>query len=1057
MKSIVRLHFLGTVQVEREGEPVKGFGSRKALALLGYLAVQGQPVPRARLADLFWENRSATRGRANLSWTQRRVSKLLPGCLKADRHTVEFQRGEGYWLDVDAFAELEAQGEAGALAEAAGLYRGEFLEGLCLAGCPEFEIWLAGERERWRSRVACALEELVACHGERGEYEEGLRFGRRLLELEPWQEEAHQEVMRLLAWTGRRGAALAQYKACCQALAEELGVKPAAETVRLYERIRDGEVEAPVVAPPRLAGVRMRPPSFLDEEAGYDLERAVFVARERELGRLGGYLEAALAGRGQVVFVTGDAGQGKTALVQEFARRAQADHPELVVADGNGNAHTGVGDPYLPFREVLGLLTGDVKARWAAGAIARERGRRLWHLLPIAVQALVKEGPDLVDTFVAGGALVGRARAFAPGGAEWLDRLEELLERKAAMGGAPGPQQSNLFEQYRRAVRELAGEKPLLLILDDLQWADVGSIDLLFHLGREVEGGKVLIVGAYRPAEVALGRDGKRHPLESVVNELKRQSGEIEVELREEGRQFVAAFLDTEPNRLGETFRETLYRQTEGHPLFTVELLRGMQERGDLVQDDEGRWVEGEELDWETLPPRVEAVIAERVGRLAEPLQRLLRVASVEGEAFSAEVVARVEGADEHEVVDHLSGELDKQCRLVRAQGIERVGPGRLSRYRFRHILFQRYLYSNLDAVERAHLHEAVGGALEKLYGEGTEELMTAAPQLAWHYQEAGIVGKAVEYLGRAGERAVRMSANEEAIAHYTQALALLATLPDTGGKERRLERAQQELMLQLGLGVPLLAAKGFGFPELGRVYNRAWELCQQMGGSAAAPACDVAIGKLLRHARRTPYGAGDQRAAPWSSRAIRRPPTRAIRLLSPGMEQPLSRRVDPGPGAPGAGARLLRPGAASRPPLSLRGGRRRIECSVSFLGAVAARLSRPIAAAQSGGRRPGGGAGASDLHGHRQGSCCRMRDDAPGCCGGPGVGRDVHYRLERAWPPVLVGVGGIHPRLGVGRAGPDRRGHGSDAPERGRHECHGSPGGASSAAGLPSRGARQG
>ena len=135
-----------------------------------------------------------------------------------------------------------------------------------------------------------------------------------------------------------------------------------------------------------------------------------------------------------------------------------------------------------------------------------------------------------------------------------------------------------------------------------------------------------------------------------------------------------------------------LYRQTRGHPLFTIELLRGLQEQGDLVQDPEGCWVEGPALDWETLPARVEAVIAERIGRLAEPLRAALRVASVEGEVFTAEVVARVRAADEREVVGRLSGELDRRHRLVRAQGILWMDGQRLSRYRFRHILFQRYL-----------------------------------------------------------------------------------------------------------------------------------------------------------------------------------------------------------------------------------------------------------------------------------------------------------------------------------------------------------------------------
>ncbi|MDH4135584.1 MAG: tetratricopeptide repeat protein, partial [Anaerolineae bacterium] len=570
-------------------------------------------------------------------------------------------------------------------------------------------------------------------------------------------------------------------------------------------------------------------------------------------------------GQGRVVFVTGEAGSGKTALVQEFTRRAQEAHADpstgsprlrslrpfdfaqgklrsgqagqagqaLVVASGNCNAYTGIGDPYLPFREILELLTGDVEAKWAAGAMTREHARRLWNTLPLAAQALVEAGPDLIDTFVPRAALLERAMTCAPGGADWLTRLDELMERKPTGPGMPGPQQSDLFEQYTRVLQTLAQRGPLLLVLDDLQWADLGSISLLFHLGRQLAGSRILIVGAYRPEEVALGRPAspllaggieggrERHPLEPVVNEFQRDFGDITVDLGQaESRDFIEAFLDSEPNRLGLPFRQMLYRQTHGHPLFTIELLRGLQEREDLVQDPEGRWVEGPALDWETLPARVEAAIRERIGRLPQALHRALAVASVEGEDFTAEVVARVLETDERKMVPRLSSELDRRHRLVRAQAIERLGSRRVSRYRFRNYLFQKYLYDSLDEVERAYLHEDVGNVLEELYGDQASEI---AVQLAWHFQEAGTAEKAIDYLRQAGERAVQLSAYKEGIAHLTRGLALLMALPDSP------ERAQQELALQLALGIAWVGRKGYG-PEAENAITRARELCQQTG-----------------------------------------------------------------------------------------------------------------------------------------------------------------------------------------------------------------------------------
>ena len=268
MEGTCRLRLLGPVQVERDGEPVGGFESRKALALLGYLAVHDGPIPREQLADLFWGDKPEARGRANLSWVLNRISTLLPGCLEADRHTVGFQQGSPYWLDTDAFEELETPGDVASLTAAAELYRGEFLEGLYLQGCPEFEIWLVGERERWRQRVAQVLEKLTRHHGQQGQVEQGLGFARRLLALEPWREETHRQVMRLLAWSDQRGAALAQYETCSRILAEELGVEPAAETTQLYQQIRDGKLEVPPAPPDRFTGLPAQPPSFLLDEEG---------------------------------------------------------------------------------------------------------------------------------------------------------------------------------------------------------------------------------------------------------------------------------------------------------------------------------------------------------------------------------------------------------------------------------------------------------------------------------------------------------------------------------------------------------------------------------------------------------------------------------------------------------------------------------------------------------------------------------------------------------------------------------------------------------------------
>jgi adenylate cyclase len=524
------------------------------------------------------------------------------------------------------------------------------------------------------------------------------------------------------------------------------------------------------------------------------MKEQVFVERERELAQLNEFLDTALAGQSQVCFVTGEAGSGKTTLITEFARRAEEANANLVIAIGTCDAHTGIGDPYLPFREILGLLTGDVEAKLAQGAITQENANRLGGLLRWSGKALLRLGPDLIGIMIPGAVLMAKAGAFAVDQVGWLDKLEKLIERKRLRGAqdrAPGVsnldlEQSHIFEQYTNVLRALAVERPLMLVVDDLQWADTASTSLLFHLGRRVGESRILIVGTYRPDELAMGRAGERHPLEKVLTEFKRYFGDIWVDLdvadKAEARHFVDALLDTEPNRLGEDFRQALFRHTGGHPLFTIELLRDMQERGDLAQDEEGRWVEDRALEWDMLPARVEGVIEERIGRLEEELREVLTVASVEGEDFTAQVIARVQEMSERHLVHRLTQELDRQYRLVQERGIKRIGEQRLSLYCFRHHLFQSYLYNNLGQAEREFLHEDVGKVLEELYGDQVDEIAAIAPQLARHFEGAGLEEKARHYLYQAGERARRQYAHEEAVAYLSRALELT---PETDYSER--------------------------------------------------------------------------------------------------------------------------------------------------------------------------------------------------------------------------------------------------------------------------------
>jgi len=829
------ISLLGPIQVTLDGQPITGFKSNKVRALLAYLAMEAhKPHRRETLAGLLWPDWPEREALGNLRYTLSDLRRSIgdrtadPPFLIISRDSIQFNLASDHWFDVAAF--LESVGVEKSQPDfieehekAADLYRGSFLEGFSVDDSPAFDEWALLTRERLARQALTSLHALADSYEDQGEYEKVQSLAWRMLELEPWDEAAHQQLMCVMALSGQRSAALAQYESCRRLLKEELGVDPSDETKKLYEQIRDGKLK--VLKPELVTRTVSIPsvPSFLETEPPR-VEIPLIVARESELEKMNERLEQALAGQGGVVFITGESGSGKTSLIQEFTRRTQEMNDEVIVASGNCNAYTGIGDPYLPFREILELLTGDVESRWAAGTITKDHALRLWKKLPVAVDALVATGPDLIDTFVQRSALRERTYISASGPSHWLTNLEKLLERRPIAAAAM--HQVDLFEQYTRVLQSMEQTCPLLLVIDDLQWADAGSINLLFHLGRRIKDSRILVLGAFRSEEVTLGRDGGRHPLEPVINEFRREFGDILLNVDQiEGRKFIEAFLNSEPHRLGPSFREMLYHQTQGHPLFTIELLRGLQERGDIIRDSEGYWIEGPSLDWVTLPVRVEAAIQERIRRLPETLQKALAVASVEGELFTAEVITQVRDADKREMLENLSSELDRKHRLVHAQSIQRVDGKSLSRYRFRHILFQKYLYGSLDEVERAHLHEQVGMALEKLYGDQVEEAANPV-HLALHFEKAQIMDKAIHYLYNAGKRAVQLSAYRDGIAHITKGLNLLEHIPNS------IERDYQELELLLVLGIAWQGTLGAQPDEVKNTFTRARELCKNVGNT---------------------------------------------------------------------------------------------------------------------------------------------------------------------------------------------------------------------------------
>ncbi|HSG15706.1 MAG TPA: tetratricopeptide repeat protein [Anaerolineae bacterium] len=772
---------------ENDTPPLPRFRSRRTVGLLGYLVTERRSLARSHLASLFWPDEQNSKGLANLSRELHNLAQILPDCWIVDRQSATFHRPANTEVDIYRLRQLEEQER---WEEAADLLGGEFLEGLHLEDNPEFESWLLAERTRWQGRAELIFGRVIDGHTRRGRYTEALRQAQRLQRIAPWDEATHRQIMRLLAWTGQRGAALRQFESCKRLLLDELDVEPTLETIDLCRQIKAGKLDLP----PQL-------PAFLTQEKPrHAFERRIFVGRESELVQLGAFAEQTLAGESQVAFVIGGPGRGKTALLDAFSERAMAMHSSLLVASGKCNAYSGIGDPFLPYRDMMSMLTGDVEGRWDAGAVNRDHAHRLWATSSSAVQILLDHGPHLLDVFVPAETLLSRATAAGQEYAPWLPRLRRIVRRRAT--GEDEVQQSQLFQQFAHVLHHLARNKPLLLILDDIQWADAASISLLFHLGRHLAGAssRLMIVGAYRPEEIALGREDKRHPLAKVLSEFKRTFGDVWVDLgrseESEQRRFVDALLDAEPNTLGDGFRAALFDRTRGHPLFTVELLRAMQDRGDLLKDTDGAWNEGPSLDWQVIPARVEAVIEERIDQLDPQLRDILTIASVEGDSFTAQVVAEAGNAPERAVLNRLSYDLEQRHRLVSEQEEVEIGQRRLSRYRFGHILFQDYLYRRQSQGERRLLHGRVASALEQLYAGQQDRIAT---QLAHHFQLAGDRERAFHYFSLAAERAASIYASGEAISHYTRAIQLAVEVSAAPASLARLHRGRGLAFERLG------------------------------------------------------------------------------------------------------------------------------------------------------------------------------------------------------------------------------------------------------------------
>jgi predicted ATPase len=488
--------------------------------------------------------------------------------------------------------------------------------------------------------------------------------------------------------------------------------------------------------------------------------------------------ESAAASRGLILCVTGEPGIGKTTLVEEFLAELAAGGRAHRSARGRCSERLAGTEAYLPIIEALDNLV-----RGLAGEAA---ARAMRFLAPV-----------------------------------WYARVAPPAASDPA-GGPTGTTQPATQEQLKRQLlallEELSRQRPLVLFLDDVHWADASTVDLLAYLGGRCAGLRLLVLLTYRPTELLLSQ----HPLVPVQLELKRHGVCREVPLGFLGRAEVETYLAlTFPgHRLPAEFAAVIHSKTEGSPLFLVDLLRYLRDRG-VIADGPGGWALAEVVpDFRReLPESVRSLIQKKLDQLGEVDWRLLSAASVQGYEFASGVVARVLDLDAAEVEERLEV-LDRVHGLVRLRREQEFPDGTLVlRYQFVHVLYQNALYAALQPTRRASYSDAVARALLDHYGEQSASI---AGELALLFEAARDWGRAVEFFVVAAQNAARVHALREAVALARQGLDLLPRLPETP------DRARKELRLQVTLGTSLQFTI-WSDPEVPRALGRARELCLQM------------------------------------------------------------------------------------------------------------------------------------------------------------------------------------------------------------------------------------
>ncbi len=735
------IRLCGPVAVEVHGQRLDGgLPGRQGRLLFAYLVLnRNRGCPRDELIDALWPEGPPAAADSALSALLSKLRRALGDGVVTGRGELRLTIPGEVTVDVEeaarAIAEAEAAIEAGDLARSIECSRTALSIDL-QTFLPDSEGgWAAEERRELESIRLRALEALAEAGLRQGGRELGAaeQAARAAIAAAPFRESSHRLLMEVHEAAGNPAEALRAFEELRLLLREELGTTPGTAAMQVFERVLRGEP-----APSRLdARPAPEPVPVREFDAvrwpaplAAAVDRHGLVGRTVELEYVGRCWREATEGQRSLVLLAGDAGIGKTRLAAELAARAHSDG--AIVLYGRFDEET-----LTPYQPVVEMLRG-----WSGGEPLNALRERL--------------GPRASEL----GILLPE---FGPPPAETV----------AMSGPEADAQRFRFFDAVAALIGEIGAEAPVVLVFDDLHWADRPTLQLLRHLVRAPAPRRVLFVGTYRESEIS-----ERHLLHELIGDLRREGTLRRLELTglNEGEvaQLVVELASTPAT---ESFVRALAGETDGNPFFIEEVVRH-------IRDTSGALSEEVTLEEAGVPEGVREVTARRLRRLSEHARGVLLVASVIGREFDFDVLAAVVTQSGDELVEAL--EEGVEARVLREAG-------HVGRYAFTHALVRATLYDGISQLRRARLHGRVGEVLVKLRGGDLDPHLA---MLAHHFAQAAPVerpDRAIDFALAAARRADRLLAWEEAAQHYRAALRAreLAGAVD--------DHVRAELLLALG------------------------------------------------------------------------------------------------------------------------------------------------------------------------------------------------------------------------------------------------------------------